>query len=71
MFISETYIFIGIIIFIIFCIMKKHMKKELYTIISGQKLNQKHKGIISTRKKIAKMSLLNPQIKPVFSQITE
>ena len=71
MFISETYIFIGIVIFIIFCIMKKHMKRELYTIITRGGIPQKHKGKISTRKRIAKMGLLNPQLTPIDPQITE
>jgi hypothetical protein len=71
MFIKETYIFIAIVLIIIFCIMKKHMKRELYTIITQGGIPQRHKGIISTRKKIANLSLLNPQVIPLNPHITE
>lgn len=51
--------------------MKKHMKRELYTIITQGGIPQRHKGIISTRKKIANLSLLNPQVIPLNPHITE
>lgn len=64
---KESTIFFLVFATIVFVIMYKKMKPELFAVIGLPR----HKRLLGTRKQIAKLSLLNPIIQPVIPSVTE
>ena len=64
---KESTIFFLVFASIVFVIVYKNMKSELFSIIGLPR----HKKLLGTRKQIAKLGKLNPIIQPVIPSHTE
>jgi len=64
---KESTIFFLVFAAILFAIVYKNMKSELFAVMGLPR----HKRLLGTRKQIAKLGLLNPVIQPILPSHTE
>jgi len=64
---KESTIFFLVFAGIVFMIMYKNMKSELFSIVGLPR----HKRLLGTRKNISKLGLLNPIMQPLIPSHTE